>query len=44
MRIKAEKFQNAPKPNFDLFVVSFIYTNFEAFSTFGAIFTRIRRT
>ena len=30
--------------NFDLYVISFICTNFEAFTTFNAIFTRIRRT
>ena len=44
MRTKAENFRNAPKPNFDLNVISFICTNFEAFTKFSAIFTRIRRT
>ena len=44
MRTKAEDFRNAPKPNFDLYVKSFICTNFEAFTTFSAIFTRIRCT
>ena len=43
MRTKAENFRNAPKPNFDLYDISFICTNFEAFTTFSAIFTRIRR-
>ena len=44
MRTKAENFRNAPKPNFDVYVTSFICTNFEAFTTFSAIFTRIRCT
>ena len=35
MRTKAENFRNAPKPNFDLYVISFICTNFEAFTTFS---------
>ena len=39
LRTKAENFRNVPKPNFDLYVISFIYTNFEAFNTFSAIFT-----
>ena len=39
VRTKAENFRNAPKPNFDLYVISFICTNFEAFTTFSAIFT-----
>ena len=41
MRTKAENFRNAHKPNFDLYVISFICINFEAFTTFSAIFTRI---
>ena len=44
VRTKAENFRNAPKLNFDLYVISFICTNFEAFTTFSAIFTRIRCT
>ena len=43
MRTKAENFRK-PKPNFGVFVTSFICTNFEAFTTFSAIFTRIRCT
>ena len=39
---KSRKFSKSPKPNFDLYVISFICTNFEAFTTFSAIFTRIR--
>ena len=39
-----ENFRNAPKPNFDLHVISFICTNFEVFTTFSPIFTRIRCT
>ena len=42
MRTKAENFRSAPKPNFDLYAISFICTNCEAFTTFSAIFTRIR--
>ena len=42
MSTKAENFRNAPKLNFDLYVISFICTNFEAFTTFSAIFTCIR--
>ena len=41
VRTKAENFRNAPKPNFDLYIISFICTNFEAFTTFSTIFTRI---
>ena len=41
---KAENFRKAPKPNFDFYVTGFICTNFKAFTTFSAIFTRIRRT
>ena len=41
---KAENFQNALNPNYDLYVRSFICTNFEAFAAFSAIFTRIRLT
>ena len=44
MRTKAGNFRNAPKLNFDLYVISFICTNFEAFTTFSAIFTCIRFT
>ena len=44
VRTKVENFRNAPKPNFDLYVISFICSNFEAFTTFSAIFTRIRCT
>ena len=41
---RRRKFSNVPDPNFDLSVISFICTNFEAFTTFDAIFTCIRRT
>ena len=41
---KSRKFSNYPKPNFSLYVISFICTNFEAFTTFRAVFTRIRCT
>ena len=37
MRTKGENFRNAPKPNLDLYVISFICTNSEAFTTFSAI-------
>ena len=35
MRTKPENFRNAPKPNFDLYVISIICTNFEAFTIFS---------
>ena len=41
---KAENFPNVPNANFDLYVISFIRTNFEAFTAFSAIFKRIRRS
>ena len=41
---KSRKFLKFPNPNFDLHVISFICTNFEDFTKFSAIFTRIRRT
>ena len=41
---KVANFQNAPNPNFDLYVISFICSNFDAFTTFSAIFTRIHHT
>ena len=41
---KSRKFSKCPKPNFDFYVISFICTNFEAFTTFSSIFRRIRRT
>ena len=41
---KQKIFEMPPKSNFDLYVISFICTNFEAFTTFSAIFTRIRCT
>ena len=41
---KSRKLRNAPKLNFDLYVMSFICTNFEAFTTSSAICTRIRHT
>ena len=44
IRTKAESFQNAPKANFDFYVISFICTNFESFTTFSSIFTRIQHT
>ena len=44
MRTKADNFRNAPERNFDLYVICLFCTNFEAFTTFSAIFTRIRRT
>ena len=44
MRTKAENFRNAPKPNVDLYVISFICANFEAFTLFSAIFLHIRCT
>ena len=34
---KAENFRNALMPKFDLYVISFIRTNFEAFTTFSEI-------
>ena len=37
VRTKAENFRNVPEPNFDLYVISFICTNFEAFTIFSAI-------
>ena len=36
--------QNAPIPNLDLYVMSFIFTNSETFTTFSAIFTRTHCT
>ena len=41
---KQKVFKMPSDPNFDLYVISFIRTNYEAFTTFGAIFTRIRQT
>ena len=33
IQTKVENFQNAPNPNFDLYVISLICTNLEAFTT-----------
>ena len=41
---KAENFRDASKPNFDLYVISFICTNFEAFTKFSTVYTRICHT
>ena len=41
---KSRKFSKSHNPNFDLYVIRFICTSFEAFTTFSAFFTRIRRT
>ena len=43
-RTKVENFQNTLNPNFDLYVMDFICTNFKAFTTFGAIFIFIHCT
>ena len=43
VRTKAENCQNAPIANFDLYAISFICTNFEAFATISTIFTPVRR-
>ena len=41
IRTKAENFQNSPNAKFDLYVISFICTNFDAFTTFSGTFTHI---
>ena len=41
---KQKFFEMPPKAILNLYGVSFICTNFEAFTTFSAIFTRICRT
>ena len=43
VRTKAENFPNTSDPNFDIYVICFIYTNFEASTTFSTIFTSNRR-
>ena len=44
IQTKVENFQNAPNSNFDLYVISLICTNLEAFTTFSIIFTHILLT
>ena len=44
IQTKVENFQNVPNPNFDLYVISLICTNLEAFTTFSTIFTHILLT
>ena len=41
---KSRKVSKSLDPNFDLYVIKFICTSFEAFTTSSAFFTRIRRT
>ena len=41
---EAENSPNTQDPNFDLYVISFICINFEAFTTFSRIFTSISCT
>ena len=44
VQTKAENFRNDPKAILNLYGVSFICTNFEAFTTFSAIFKCVHRT
>ena len=39
---KSREFSKCPRPNVDLYAISSVCTNFEAFTTFSAIFTSIR--